>query len=51
MLFRSLDSPVYTYGGDTHSGDINGTSTGEWRGQRNGLKAFALRDDMFRSNM
>jgi predicted lipoprotein with Yx(FWY)xxD motif len=45
------DSPVYTYGGDARSGDINGTSTGEWRGQRNGLKAFALRDDMFRSNM
>jgi len=50
-VWAYLDSPVYTYGADSHPGDINGTSTGEWRGQRNGLKAFSLRDDMFRSNM
>jgi predicted lipoprotein with Yx(FWY)xxD motif len=50
-VWAYLDSPVYTYGGDKGPGDINGTSTGEWRGQRNGLKAFALRDDMFGSNM
>ena len=39
------DRPVYTYGGDQQPGDVNGAGTGEWRGQRNGLKAFWLRDD------
>ncbi|MCY4356192.1 MAG: hypothetical protein OXD01_01575 [Gammaproteobacteria bacterium] len=39
------DRPVYTYGGDKRPGDVNGGGTGEWRGQRNGLKAFWLRDD------
>ena len=39
------DRPVYTYGGDQEPGDVNGGGTGEWRGQRNGLKAFWLRDD------
>ena len=39
------DRPVYTYGGDQQSGDVNGAGTGEWRAQRNGLKAFWLRDD------
>ena len=39
------DRPVYTYGGDEQPGDVNGAGTGEWRGQRNGLKAFWLRDD------
>lgn len=39
------DRPVYTYGGDRRPGDVNGAGTGEWRGQRNGLKAFWLRDD------
>lgn len=39
------DRPVYTYGRDQEPGDVNGAGTGEWRGQRNGLKAFWLRDD------
>ena len=39
------DRPVYTFGGDTRPGDVNGGGTGEWRGQRNGLRAFWLRDD------
>lgn len=39
------DRPVYTFGGDQKPGDLNGSGTGEWRGQRNGLKAFWLRDD------
>lgn len=37
--------PVYTYGGDAKPGDVNGDATGEWRGQRNGLRAIWLRDD------
>lgn len=39
------DRPVYTFGGDKRPGDVHGGGTGEWRGQRNGLKAFWLRDD------
>ena len=39
------DRPVYTYGPDDEPGDVHGAGTGEWRGQRNGLKAFWLRDD------
>lgn len=39
------DRPVVTYGLDEHPGDVHGAGTGEWRGQRNGLKAFWLRDD------
>ena len=39
------DRPVYTFGGDLEPGDVNGGGTGEWRGQRNGLQAFWLRDD------
>jgi predicted lipoprotein with Yx(FWY)xxD motif len=39
------DRPVYTFGGDRKPGDVNGAGTGEWRAQRNGLKAFWLRDD------
>lgn len=45
------DRPVYTYGGDHEPGDVNGASTGEWRGQRNGLKVFSLRDEFFHSNL
>lgn len=37
--------PVYLLAGDRLPGDVNGDGTGEWRGQRNGLKAFWLRDD------
>ncbi|MDA0995078.1 MAG: hypothetical protein O3A13_15805 [Proteobacteria bacterium] len=39
------DRPVVIYGGDRKPGDVNGAGTGEWRGQRNGLEAFWLRDD------
>jgi predicted lipoprotein with Yx(FWY)xxD motif len=45
------DRPVYTYAGDKQPGDVSGDGTGEWRGQRNGLKAFWLRDDYFRATM
>lgn len=41
------DRPVYTYASDRRPGDVFGDGTGEWRGQRNGLKAFWLRDDNF----
>jgi predicted lipoprotein with Yx(FWY)xxD motif len=41
------DRPVYTYAGDHQPGDANGDGTGEWRGQRDGLKALWLRDDYF----
>lgn len=39
------DRPVYTFARDTQPGDVNGGGTGEWRGKRNGLRAFWLRDD------
>lgn len=39
------DRPVYTYGPDQYPGDVHGGGTGEWRGQRNGLRAFWVRDD------
>jgi predicted lipoprotein with Yx(FWY)xxD motif len=39
------DRPVYTFARDLRPGDVNGGGTGEWRGKRNGLKAFWLRDD------
>lgn len=39
------DRPVYTYAGDLKPGDVHGAGTGEWRGLRNGLLAFWLRDD------
>jgi predicted lipoprotein with Yx(FWY)xxD motif len=39
------DRPVFLYGEDKRPGDVNGGGTGEWRGQRNGLRAIWLRDD------
>ncbi|MDG2375390.1 MAG: hypothetical protein P8M18_03470 [Woeseiaceae bacterium] len=39
------DRPIYTYGGDQQQGDTHGGGTGEWRGRRNGLRAFWIRDD------
>lgn len=42
------DRPVYLYGGDKRPGEVNGGGTGEWRGQRNGIRAFWLRDDYMR---
>jgi predicted lipoprotein with Yx(FWY)xxD motif len=41
------DRPVYTYAGDHSPGDVNGDSHGEFRAERNGYKAFWLRDDFF----
>ena len=45
------ERPVYTYGHDQKPGDNNGDSTGEWRGYRNGLKAFWLRDDYYAGDL
>jgi hypothetical protein len=39
--------PVYTYAGDKRPGDINADGFGEFRGLRNGFKAFWLRDDFY----
>lgn len=39
------DRPVYTFAGDKKAGDTNGDGWGEWRGGRNGFRAFWLRDD------
>lgn len=41
------DRPVYTYAGDKEPGDVNGDGFGEWRGYRNGFKAFWLRNAYF----
>jgi predicted lipoprotein with Yx(FWY)xxD motif len=43
------DRPVYTYGGDGKPGDADGDNYGEFNGQRNGFRAFWVRDD-FRGN-
>lgn len=40
------DRPIFTYFDDRQPGDVYGDGTGEWRGQRNGLKALWLRDDL-----
>ena len=39
--------PVYTYAGDRQPGDVNADSHGEFRAERNGYRAFWLRDDFF----
>jgi predicted lipoprotein with Yx(FWY)xxD motif len=44
-VFR--DRPVYTYVGDHQPGDVTGDAYGEDRGQRNGYKAFWLRDEFW----
>jgi len=41
------DRPVYTYFLDERPGDVRGDATGEWRGGRNGLKAFWIRNVFF----
>lgn len=41
------DRPVYTYAGDERPGDIHADSHGEFKGDREGFKAFWLRDDFF----
>lgn len=39
------DRPVYTYTGDTRPGDINADGLGEFRAEREGFKAYWIRDD------
>lgn len=41
------DRPIYTYAGDRRPGDTFANGHGEFRGQRNGFRAFWLRDDFF----
>ena len=41
------DRPVFTFSGDKTAGDLYGDSWGEFQGQRNGFKAFWIRDDYF----
>lgn len=41
------DRPVYLYAGDHRPGDINADAHGEFRGERDGFRAFWLRDDFF----
>ena len=42
------DRPVYTYAGDREPGDFYADGIGEFRGSRDGYKAFWLRDDFNR---
>jgi len=39
---------VYTYAGDDRAGDINADGLGEFRAEREGFKAFWVRDDFNR---
>jgi len=41
------DRPIYTYAGDRRPGDAFADAYGEFRGLRNGYRAFWLRDDFF----
>jgi len=40
--------PVYTYAGDDQPGDVNADGLGEFRSEREGFKAFWVRDDFNR---
>jgi predicted lipoprotein with Yx(FWY)xxD motif len=42
------DRPVYTYAGDRRPGDTYADGIGEFQGEREGFKAFWLRDDFNR---
>jgi predicted lipoprotein with Yx(FWY)xxD motif len=42
------ERPIYTYAGDHNSGDFYADGIGEFRGGRDGFKAFWLRDDFNR---
>jgi predicted lipoprotein with Yx(FWY)xxD motif len=42
------DRPVYTYAGDAQPGDVTADGFGEFRAQRQGYKAYWIRDDYFR---
>ena len=39
------DRPVYTYAGDQRPGDINADGLGEFRAERQGYRAYWIRDD------
>ena len=39
------DRPVYTYAGDDQPGDTNADGIGEFQGEREGYKAYWVRDD------
>jgi predicted lipoprotein with Yx(FWY)xxD motif len=41
------DRPVYTFAGDEAPGDLQADSHGEFKADREGFKAFWLRDDFF----
>jgi predicted lipoprotein with Yx(FWY)xxD motif len=49
QVWAYRERPVYTYGGDTRPGSVDGDNFGEFNGARNGFRAFWLRDD-FREN-
>jgi predicted lipoprotein with Yx(FWY)xxD motif len=50
QVWAYRERPVYTFGRDQKPGDANGDSWGEFNGQRNGFRAFWLRDD-YRNNV
>ena len=49
QVWAYRERPVYTYGSDTRPGAVDGDNFGEFNGERNGFRAFWLRDD-FRGN-
>jgi predicted lipoprotein with Yx(FWY)xxD motif len=49
QVWAYRERPVYTYGGDTRPGSVDGDNFGEFNGGRNGFRAFWLRDD-YRAN-
>jgi len=49
QVWAYRERPVYTYGGDARPGSVDGDNFGEFNGERNGFRAFWLRDD-FRGN-
>jgi predicted lipoprotein with Yx(FWY)xxD motif len=42
------DRPVYTFAGDEYPGEVNADGYGEFRADRQGYRAFWLRDEFFR---
>jgi predicted lipoprotein with Yx(FWY)xxD motif len=51
QVWAYRNRPVYTYGDDLKPGDANGDNYGEFNGQRNGFRAFWLRDDYRNNNL
>ena len=45
LVWAYRERPVYTYAGDKRPGDINADGLGEFRGEREGFKAYWIRDD------